>query len=219
MKDYRAIIFDFDMTLADTAVVIVTLLNQVAGEFGYPAMAVQEALSVVGYSHEIMLSHVTGEKDPGRLRIMRDRYRQVCRDEMPERMEYFPDVPASLRRLKEKGMLLGVLSQKSHDALTGSLEKHNLARFIDLVMGCEDVPAPKPDPGGLLASVRIMGLREDQVLFVGDHLVDQETARAAGVDFAAMLRGSIAREEFDQSFVKEFYRTAQEVARRFCGSA
>ena len=38
MKDYRAIIFDFDMTLADTAMVIVTLLNEVAEEFGYPRM-------------------------------------------------------------------------------------------------------------------------------------------------------------------------------------
>ena len=35
MKNYEAIVFDFDMTLADTAFVIVTLLNQVAEEFGY----------------------------------------------------------------------------------------------------------------------------------------------------------------------------------------
>ncbi|MCI8515566.1 MAG: HAD family hydrolase [Hungatella sp.] len=216
MKDYRAIIFDFDMTLADTAMVIVTLLNEVAEEFGYPRMPEKEALPVVGYGHEIMLSHVTGEKDPKKLHRMRERYRQVCRERMPDMMVYFSDVPDSLRRLKEEGLLLGVLSQKPHAALSGSLEKHGLYQYIDVVTGCEDAPAHKPDPGGLLVSARAMGLERDQILFVGDHLVDQETARAAGMDFAAMLRGITQREQFDPGYVRQFYYKAQEVAEEFC---
>ena len=219
MKNYEAIVFDFDMTLADTAFVIVTLLNQVAEEFGYEAMAAEEALPVVGYGHEIMLSHVTGEKDPEKLHRMRDRYREVCRERMPDMMVYFPDVPDSLRQLKEQGLLLGVLSQKPHAALTGSLEKYGLAQYIDVVTGCEDAPAHKPDPNGLLVSARAMGLDRKQILFIGDHLVDQETARAAGMDCSATLRGTTNREDFDPRFVKRFYHTAGQVAEEFVQAA
>lgn len=219
MKDYKAIIFDFDMTLADTASVIVSLLNEVAEEFGYPAMPAQKVLPIVGYGHEIMLSHVTGEKDPDKLYRMRERYRQVCRERMPDMMVYFPDVPDSLRQLKKEGLLLGILSQKPHAALSGSLEKHGLDRYIDVITGCEDAPVHKPDPGGLMVSARAMGLDRDQILFVGDHLVDQETARAAGMDFAAMLRGITKREQFDSGFVKHFYYKAQDVVLEFCEKA
>ena len=148
-------------------------------------------------------------------RDMRERYRQVCREQMPDMMIYFPDVQDSLRRLKEKGLLLGVLSQKPHAALAGSLEKYNLARYIDVVTGCEDAPAHKPDPNGLLVSVKALGLTPEDVLFIGDHLVDQETARAAGMDFSAMLRGNTPREQFDSGFVKQFYHRAEEVADAF----
>lgn len=215
MKDYKAIIFDFDMTLADTALVIVTLLNEVAKEFGYDPMPVKDALPIVGYGHEIMLSHVTGEKDSEKLHRMRDRYREVCRERMPDMMVYFEDVPDSLRQLKENGLFLGVLSQKPHAALTGSLKKHGLEQYIDVVTGCEDAPAHKPDPNGLLVSAEKMKLDKEQILFIGDHLVDQETARAAGMDFAAMLRGTTVREEFDPGFVKRFYHKACEVAEEF----
>lgn len=216
MKDYRAIIFDFDMTLADTALVIVTLLNQVAEEFGYPPMDGEKAMAVVGYGHEIMLSHVTGEKDPGKLRVMRDRYRQVCREKMPEMMVYFPDVPDALRQLKEQGLVLGILSQKPHSALADSLKKYGLETYIDVVTGCEDAPAHKPDPCGLIVSARAMGLPKDRILFIGDHLVDQETARAAGMDFGVMVRGTTAQEDFDPDLVKRFYYRAQEVVQDFC---
>ncbi len=215
MNNYKAIVFDFDMTLADTALVIVTLLNQVAGEFGYSGMSAEEVLPIVGYGHEIMLSHVTGEKNPEKLHVMRDRYRQVCRERMPDMMVYFSDVPESLRRIKERGFLLGVLSQKPHAALSGSLERHGLAQYIDVVTGCEDAQAHKPDPNGLLVSARAMKLAVSEILFIGDHLVDQETARAAGMDFAAMLRGTTAKEKFDSGFVKHFYYTAGQVADEF----
>ncbi|MCI8887028.1 MAG: HAD family hydrolase [Hungatella sp.] len=217
MKNYKGIIFDFDMTLADTASVIITLLNQVAEEFGYPAMEPHKVLPAVGYGHEIMLSHVTGEKEKEKLHRMGERYRQVCRERMPDMMEYFPDVPDSLRRLKERGLVLGVLSQKPRDALTGSLEKYDLRKYIDVVTGCEDAPAHKPDPGGLLISAKAMGLLKEQIIFIGDHLVDQETARGAHMDFAAMVRETTKKEEFDPEFVKGFYGTVGEAVRDLCG--
>lgn len=212
MKRYKAMIFDFDMTLADTAQVIVTLLNKTARDFGYPEMAFEDALPIVGNTHEIMLAHVTRERDPQRIAEMRTYYRQLCRDRMPDMTEFFPDVPDCLAQIARGGTAIGVLSLKLRDVLMASLVKYGLDKYFDVVIGCEEVAAPKPDPSGLFSTMEAMGVAPDETLYIGDSLVDQEAARGAGVDFAAMLRGGTSREQFDPGLVKYFYSTAAQLA-------
>jgi phosphoglycolate phosphatase-like HAD superfamily hydrolase len=60
--------------------------------------------------------------------------------------------------------------------------------------------------------LRILNLEPKDALYIGDSLVDEGAAKAAGVDFAAMLRGGTTREQFDLTFVTRFYRTAQELS-------
>lgn len=208
MKTYKAIIFDFDMTLADSANVIITLLNMTSQHFGYPQMSPEDTLPVVGNTHEIMLSHVTGETDPGKLHTMREHYRQLCRDEMPARTEFFPDSAECLAAIHAKGIKIGLLSLKLRDVLMASLIKYDLAKYFSVVTGCEDVPAPKPDPSGLFITMDALGVRPEETLYIGDSLVDQGAAHSAGTDFAAMLRGGTKKEQFDPSIVKHFYYSA-----------
>jgi len=212
MKHYKALIFDFDMTLADTAKVIADLLNASANDFGYPSMSFDEVLPVIGHTHEIMLSHVTGQKDPQSISHMRTHYRQLCRLRMADKTEFFDDVPACLMNIASKGIKIGLLSLKLRDVLMQSLEKYDLAQYFSAIAGCEDVAAPKPDPSGLFTVLRILNLEPKEAIYIGDSLVDEGAAKAAGVDFAAMLRGGTTREQFDLTFVTRFYRTAQELS-------
>jgi phosphoglycolate phosphatase len=213
MKRYKALIFDFDMTLADSAKVIAELLNVSANDFGYPSMSFDEVLPVIGHTHEIMLSHVTGQKDPGSLLHMRNHYRQLCRLRMADSMDIFEDVPACLQNISGKGIKIGLLSLKLRDVLIESLERHDLVKYFDAIVGCEDVTAPKPDPSGLFAVLGILGLEPKDAMYIGDSLVDEGAAKAAGIDFSAMLRGATAQEQFDRSFVRQFYRTAEELSK------
>lgn len=212
MKQYKALIFDFDMTLADSAKVIAELLNDSANDFGYPSKSFNEVLPVIGHTHEIMLSHVTGEKDPRNILNMRTHYRQLCRAKMADKTEFFPDVPSCLAKIENKGIKIGLLSLKLRDVLMQSLNKYDLARYFSAIVGCEDVPAPKPDPSGLFAVLHILDLQPKDALYIGDSLVDEGAAKAAGMDFAAMLRGGTTREQFDAGFVKHFYKDADELS-------
>ncbi len=210
-KHYAAVIFDFDMTLGDTSKVIVDLLNECAHYFGYREKSYEEILPVVGNSHEIMIAHVTGERDPQRIMQMRTYYRQLCLEEMTERTELFPDVPECLRKIYGRGIHIGLLSLKLREVLLESLKKYNLLEYFDAVTGCEEAVHPKPDPSGLLSTIDIMRVEKESVLYVGDSLVDQDAALAANVDFAAMLRGGTRKEEFDKRKVVCFYNTLTEL--------
>ena len=213
MRQYKAIIFDFDMTLADTSRVIYALLAKCVNEFGYTVKSFEDAYCVIGNTHEIMLSHISGETDPARLLEMRTRYRQLCRDEMAALSEFFPDAPACIANISGKGIKVGLLSLKLRDVLMQSLVKYDLAQYFQVVTGCDDVPAPKPDPSGLINTIKGLDVPAKDVLYVGDSLVDQDAAFSAGIDFAAMLRGSTTREQFDADRVKHFYFTADELWR------
>jgi len=81
------------------------------------------------------------------------------------------------------------------------------------VVGCEDVIAPKPDPSGLFAVLKVLGVSPKDALYIGDSLVDEGAAKAAGVDFSAMLRGGTTKEQFDNTFVKHFYSSAEELSK------
>lgn len=212
MKRYQAIIFDFDMTLADSAQVIVKMLNQTAKHFGYPARAAQEVLPIVGNTHEKMLSFTTGVTDPMRLLEMRAYYRAVCREDMPRLTAFFPDAAALLEAISRAGMQMAVVSLKLRDILLACLEKEGLSRYFQAVLGCEDVPAPKPDPSGLVLAANQLGISPDRCLYTGDSLVDQQAAAGAGMDFAAMLKGATRREQFDPRMVRWYFDSPAHMA-------
>ena len=68
--------------------------------------------------------------------------------------------------------------------------------LIDIIVGAEDVKASKPNPEGLLWTLERLGLKKEEVLYVGDSYVDAKTAENANVGFAAVLTGTTTREEF-----------------------
>lgn len=215
-KKYKALVFDYDMTIADTGPIIVSLLNQTAKHFGYPEKPYEQVVTMIGHTQVDMLRFLTEETDMEKILTIREYYRAVCRQEMCKRTTFFPGLEESLRRMKEKGLKLGILSLKLKDLILASLDKYNLTQYFDVIFGADEMPAPKPDPQGLFSILEKLGLTMADVLYVGDSLVDQETARNAGADFCAMLSGATLREQFEEDFVKLFCSSPGELADTIC---
>ena len=213
MRRYQAIIFDFDMTLADTGPVIVDMLNATAERFGRPPMPYAQAIKGIGMPLRGLLRLVTGEQDEGTLDEMEAFYHERSKDEMPARTRFFPAVPDCLRAMYARGIRIGVLSLKMRRVMMLSLERYGLAQYFTAVTGSEDIARPKPDPAGLFATMEAMGADVRTTLYVGDSLVDQETARAAGTDFAALLQGGTTQEEFDPAVVTYYFEDAAALLR------
>ena len=70
------------------------------------------------------------------------------------------------------------------------MERLNLHELFATVVGPEDAPHPKPAPDMLEEVVRRLGLSRNQVLYVGDMVIDIETARAAQIAVWAVPTGS-----------------------------
>ena len=85
----------------------------------------------------------------------------------------------------------------------GVLERYNATKLIDLIVGAEDVKIEKPNPEGLLWVVDRLGLDKKQVSYVGDSIVDVQTAQNAGVDFAGVLTGTTKKEDLFYNSVED----------------
>ena len=107
----------------------------------------------------------------------------------------FPETEEVLRALKANGAHIGIISTKYRYRIMELMGKIFPEGFIDIIVGGEDVKEPKPSPEGVLLAIKEFGCNKEEVLYIGDSIVDAETAQSAQVDFAGVLHGATTREE------------------------
>jgi phosphoglycolate phosphatase len=101
-----------------------------------------------------------------------------------------PGAAELLQMLRRRGIRLAVVSTKGRDNLHAIFRRFALEELFSCIVGGENVSAPKPDPEGLLFALKQLDLRPEDALFVGDTVIDAETAWRAGTDFAAVTTGT-----------------------------
>lgn len=187
----RAVLFDFDGTLADSYDAIAASVNHVRAHRALPALAVDEVRVHVGHGSGHLLSHTVGTGDPRENEML---YRKHHPTVMKEGTRLLSEAAAMLRALKQRGLMLAVCSNKPLPYTTVLLASLGIAELFDAVMGPEDVARPKPAPDMLLAGLARLKVTASEALYVGDMTVDITTARGAGVSVWVVPTGSDSRE-------------------------
>lgn len=189
LAGFRAVLFDFDGTLADSYAAIAASVNHVRALHGLPPLDESEVRRHVGRGPEHLLAATVPGADPF---DGIQRYRAHHPSVMYEKTRLLPGAAESIRRLKQSGRLLGVCSNKPSFFTSRLLDHLGLLAHLDAVLGPEDVARPKPAPDMLLAALERLRVPAAEALYVGDMVVDIETARAAGVRVWAVPTGSEA---------------------------
>lgn len=83
---------------------------------------------------------------------------------------------------------IGVCSLNCREACVTALETHDLLRHVDVVVGRDSVDARKPHPEPLLHTAGSLGIPAEDTVFVGDSVIDRQTAESAGIHFRRVGR-------------------------------
>ena len=181
----KAIVFDLDGTLVDSAPDIAWAINRMLDEQGLPAIPVREVEKLTGEGASVLVERALARAgvraDATRVARDTDAYLAHYRARPCVESTLFADARTAIPALKRQGLALGVCTNKPESLAILVLRELGLLSDMDAVVGADTTIARKPDPLPLLHTLRLLGVVPDDAIYVGDTRVDRDCAVAAGV--------------------------------------
>jgi phosphoglycolate phosphatase len=129
---------------------------------------------------------------------LRDHYEAYCHTHGIASAKPVTDLPSLFRRLKARGLILGLATMDSHAAAEATMANFGLSELLDFIAGYDTGYGIKPGPGMVQAFCRAIDVPAAAVAIVGDTPHDLGMARAAGAGLAiGVLTGASPRENLE----------------------
>jgi phosphoglycolate phosphatase len=190
VNEAKAIVFDLDGTLIDTAPDLRAMLNQVLVGMGRRELALEEVRCMIGDGTPAMMERAlaaTGgitDFDRAHRKLM-----QIYEAGPANLSRLYPGVETTLRSLRDSGANLGICTNKPQVATLSVLEAFNIAHYFEAVAGGDTVPFRKPDPRHLLGVIQCLKATISEAVMIGDSENDYAAARSAGVPVILLRYG------------------------------
>lgn len=187
---WRAVLFDLDGTLIDSAPDLGGTGNDLRARRGLPALPLAEFRPHTGTGARGLLAVALGVTPAdAAFDALKDEFLDHYQTRMARDTVVFAGMDAVLGGLEAQGIAWGIVTNKATRfarPLTEALGLHARAQ----VLVCGDTTArAKPFPDPLLAAATALGLPPDACLYVGDDLRDIQAGRSAGMATAAAAWG------------------------------
>jgi len=194
-----AVVFDFDFTLADSSAAIVECVGCALTQLGFEVPPSERIVDTIGLSLPETFKNLTGTNDSGLDARFVHCYLQRAEKIMDAATVIYDCVPAMLETLRCANLRTAIVSTKLNYRISSILKRNRLDQLVDVIVGAEDVSKTKPDPEGLFLALSKLGVSPAAALYVGDHVLDAEAARRAGMSFIAVLSGRHSSKQFEDA--------------------
>ena len=190
LNPIRAILFDLDGTIADTAPDLAQAANSLRIADGVPPLSVEILRPFASQGARGLLKEAIGlmPNDPGfehaRLRFLSFYENNLC-----VYTKLFPGIPQLLDGIEARGLPWGIVTNKVEYYALPLIAKLGLTSRCAITVGGDTTPNPKPAPDPLLYAALSINISPEACLYVGDDLRDVKAARAAGMTSVAVRWG------------------------------
>lgn len=188
--DIKAVLFDLDGTLIDSAPDLGAAADKMRTDRGLPSLPLQAYRPMAGAGARGMIGVAFGHgTDHPEYEALREEFFGNYEACLTARTYAFDGVPELLEALGQAGLAWGVVTNKSERfTLPLTAQMPLFARAATVVCG-DTTPHPKPHPAPLLEAARRIALAPEQCLYVGDDERDIVAGRAAGMPTVAACYG------------------------------
>ena len=180
----KAIIWDFDGTLASSLAGITSSMREALAAHGFKSPTSEEVRATVGLTLEESMKRLTGgacteEQVP----ILDEHYRSLHNSNAAPLTTVFDGVHEVLREARDRGIRSILVSNKGRKGLDQLLEQLKLVGYFADILSAQDVSYRKPDPRlfSLEIAARHSDLSPTDSLVVGDTEADLNFAKDAGL--------------------------------------
>lgn len=196
----NGIIFDLDGTLTNTLRDIARFMNSILKGYGFREHSVEAYRYKVGGGMRNLVIHALPEEHTTGPLVAECEEKLVTMyyDNPVVETSLYDGIPGLLRRLENKNIPKGILSNKTHELVLQVVDILLSSYRFGAVWGAKKEFPKKPDPESALRVAEELGVRPGEVLYCGDSGVDMETARNAGMTAVGVLWGFRDREELEE---------------------
>ncbi|MDW0117934.1 HAD family hydrolase [Sporosarcina thermotolerans] len=165
----KAIIFDFDGTLANTLPICYYAFQSVFKEYDNREITPSEIIEMFGPSEVgILRKNLLSARKDEAIEYFYQQYARFHKDLVIANK----DIHKIVTLLKEMDIKLGIFTGKAKRSLDISLEKLDMEGLFDCLITGDDVSKPKPDPEGLVKALSLLKVESSEAIFVGDSDAD-----------------------------------------------
>lgn len=190
----KALIFDFDGTLADTAEGILNTMRETKRRMGLGSLDDGKFVRCIGLPLGLTLARGAD--------VPEDRIEEGCRiyREVFEELAYrdirlFPGVADMLREARGRGLMLGIATSRSSGTLHRILRGHGIEDLFCSFASASEVTAPKPAPDLALSVLSQMGAAGEFAIVAGDTSFDIGMGINAGCHTCGVSWGNHSRRQ------------------------
>lgn len=189
-KDIRAVLFDLDGTLIDSAPDLGAAADKMRTDRGLAGLPLERYRPMAGAGARGMLGEAFGlTPEHPDFPVMREEFFANYEARMTISTTIFDGVPELIDRLRERSLLWGVVTNKASrftDSLTRAMD---LFATAGVVVSGDTTPHSKPHPAPLLEAAARLGVTPLQCIYVGDDQRDIAAGLAAGMGTVAATYG------------------------------
>ncbi len=181
---YKCFLFDLDGTILDTVTTIAHYGNKALEKFGLPIAPVDKYNYFAGDGSRVLTERMMRFSDNYDEKVHEELWHTYMNDYDTDpyyKTSAFDGMPEAITALKDRGIRVGVITNKPHLAAGSVVDKFYGKDFFEVCIGVTDGVPTKPDPTVTLKTIEEMGLKPEECVFVGDTCVDIQTGKNAGM--------------------------------------
>ena len=187
MNDVRAVLFDFDGTLADTAPDLSRAINQLRAARGLEDFPLDKLRPFASAGARGMLQAALRIlPEHPEFAAMRDEFLRHYAGAICVDTRLFPGMELLLGEIEKRGLRWGIVTNKAERFTNEIVAALGLARRAACVVSGDTTPHLKPHPASLLHAAKELSLEPSACVYLGDDLRDIQAARAAGMRSVAV---------------------------------
>ncbi|ABO50959.1 HAD-superfamily hydrolase, subfamily IA, variant 3 [Desulforamulus reducens MI-1] len=173
----KTILFDLDGTLLDSLPLIKRTYKRVFQEMNIP-WANGEVMKCIGLPLVDIGKKFAGEERHAEFFSLYQQHYAIEHDAMTKA---YPGTMEMLEDLHQRSLRLGVVTSKSRRVALRSTGFLGIDRYMDVLIGVEDVDRHKPQPDPIFKALEQMQVPAEGAAYIGDSPFDIMSAKAAGV--------------------------------------
>lgn len=179
---YKGLLFDLDGTLLDTTTLIVNSFKHTFRYHYNKELDTNDIYEYFGKTLRVAMENFGPDKVEELIKTYRE-YNLAHHDELTAA---FTGVAEVIQQLYSEGILLAIVTSKTHATALRGLKLFNLDKYFHTIIGVEQCLHHKPDPEPVITAINSLGLSPDDCLMIGDSPADLKSAQSANVKTAAV---------------------------------